>query len=242
MTIDWWTLGVQTVNVVILVWLLERFFWRPVAGMIAQRRGSARATIADAEATRAHAAAALAEVERTQAGFAEERARILAAAETEARQVRAERLAEAAREAAALAVAGREATLKERAAAEAAWAERAGRLAVEIAGRLARRLEGQAVREAFLAWLLQTIRAMPEAERNAVAGATLEASSAVALEAAEQERYRKLIGEALGTGVDIVFRTDPALIAGLELRGPHLVVRNSWQADLADILADLTHA
>jgi len=29
MTIDWWTLGIQTVNVVILIWLLERFFWRP---------------------------------------------------------------------------------------------------------------------------------------------------------------------------------------------------------------------
>jgi len=29
MTIDWWTLGLQTVNVAILVWLLQRFFWRP---------------------------------------------------------------------------------------------------------------------------------------------------------------------------------------------------------------------
>ena len=28
MTIDWWTLGLQTINVAILVWLLKRFFWR----------------------------------------------------------------------------------------------------------------------------------------------------------------------------------------------------------------------
>ena len=34
MTIDWWTLGLQTVNVIALVWLLGRFFWRPLAGMI----------------------------------------------------------------------------------------------------------------------------------------------------------------------------------------------------------------
>ena len=42
MTIDWWTLGIQAVNVVILVWLLGRFFWRPVAAMIAAapRRGA----------------------------------------------------------------------------------------------------------------------------------------------------------------------------------------------------------
>ena len=39
MTIDWWTLGIQTVNVVILVWLLGRFFWRPLAAMNRRRQG-----------------------------------------------------------------------------------------------------------------------------------------------------------------------------------------------------------
>ena len=43
MTIDWWTLGIQTVNVVILIWLLGRFFWRPVAAMIEQRRADGAA-------------------------------------------------------------------------------------------------------------------------------------------------------------------------------------------------------
>jgi F-type H+-transporting ATPase subunit b len=31
------------------------------------------------------------------------------------------------------------------------------------------------------------------------------------------------------------FVTDPALIAGLELRSPHFVLHNSWAADLAQI-------
>ena len=64
MTIDWWTLGFQTVNVVILVWLLGRFFWRPVAGMIAQRRAAAEQTLAEAAAKRQEADAAMAEIER----------------------------------------------------------------------------------------------------------------------------------------------------------------------------------
>ncbi|MGA2128834.1 MAG: ATPase, partial [Xanthobacteraceae bacterium] len=80
MTIDWWTLGIQTVNVVILVWLLERYFWRPVAAMIEQRRATAQRTLADAEAARGAAAAALGEIERTRVGFAVEREAILAAA------------------------------------------------------------------------------------------------------------------------------------------------------------------
>ena len=70
MTIDWWTLGLQTVNVLILVWLLGRFFWRPVAAMIEQRRAAAQRMLAEAEAKRAQATAALAEIERTRAGFA----------------------------------------------------------------------------------------------------------------------------------------------------------------------------
>ena len=72
-------------------------------------------------------------------------------------------------------------------------------------------------------------------------GVALEAISATPLDPADQERYRELIGEAFGAHPQIAFKTDPALIAGLELHGPHLVVSNSWRADLAQILADLTH-
>jgi F-type H+-transporting ATPase subunit b len=71
MTIDWWTLGIQAVNVVILIWLLARFFWRPVAAMIAQRRATAQQTGLSRESSQA--TDALAEIERTRAGFDTER-------------------------------------------------------------------------------------------------------------------------------------------------------------------------
>jgi F-type H+-transporting ATPase subunit b len=53
---------------------------------------------------------------------------------------------------------------------------------------------------------------------------------------------RERIAAAFGGGPVISFAIDPGLIAGLELRGPHLAVSNSWRADLARILTDLTHA
>ena len=243
MTIDWWTLGIQTVNVVILVWLLGRFFWRPVAAMIEQRRAEAQRILAEAEAKRSQATAALAEIERTRAGFAQEREAILAAAHEEAERARTGRLDEAAKEAAALEAAARAVIEEEKEAADKAWAERASRLAVHIAGRLAARLDGRAIRAAFLDWLLKEIRALPQPTRQAMAanGAALEAVSATALDPADQERYCKLIGEAFATRPQIAFKADPALIAGLELHGPHLVVSNSWRADLTRIFADLTH-
>lgn len=243
MTIDWWTLGFQTVNVIILVWLLKRFFWRPVAAMIEQRRTAAQKDLAEAEALRRKADDTLAEIERTRAGFAKEREAILAAAHEEAERARTERLNQAAKEAAALEAAARAAIGKDEQAAEKAWTERSNRLAVDIAERLAARLDGPAVRAAFLEWLLKAIRALPDPARQTVAanGVALEAISATPLDAADQERYRKLISEAFGAHPQIAFETDPALIAGLELHGPHLVVSNSWRADLTQILADLAH-
>jgi F-type H+-transporting ATPase subunit b len=243
MTIDWWTLGIQTANVVILVWLLGRFFWRPMAAMIEQRRAAAQRMLAEAEAKRGQAATALGEIERTRAGFAQEREAILAAAHDAAERARTARLEEAAKEATTLEAAAKAAIETEKNAANQAWADRASRLAVEIAQRLAARLEGPAVRAAFLDWLLSEIRALPDPTRRAVAanGAALEAVSATALDPADQERYCKLIGEAFGVRPRIAFTTDAALIAGLELHGPHLAVSNSWRADLAQILAGLTH-
>src|ERR1700733_201795 len=102
MTIDWWTLGIQTVNVAILVWLLQRFFWRPVAEMIEQRRDATRRSMADAAAAKSQATAALAEIEQTRAGFAKEREAILTAARAEAETTRVALLADARQQAASI--------------------------------------------------------------------------------------------------------------------------------------------
>jgi len=244
MTIDWWTLGIQAVNVVILVWLLQRFFWRPVAAMIEQRRIATQQALAAAAAAQDKAAASLAEFAQTRAGFGRERDTILAAAHAEAGQTRTAALDEAAKEVAARDAAAAAAIEKDKIDAEAAWSERAGQLAVEIAGRLAARLQGPEVRAAFLDWLLAGIRALPgPARQSAMAdGTVLEAISATAVAPADQDRYRTLIGEAFGAHPQVAFKEDPGLIAGLELRGPHFTVGNSWQADLSHILADLNHA
>ncbi|MGA2795254.1 MAG: F0F1 ATP synthase subunit delta, partial [Roseiarcus sp.] len=123
------------------------------------------------------------------------------------------------------------------------WAGRASRLADDVAGRLVARLDGPSVRAAFLEGLLNNIRSLPDPTRQAMAadGLALEAISATPLDPADQERCRAAIGKALGAHPQIAFKADPALIAGLELRGPHLAVTNSWRADLAQILSDLTH-
>ena len=233
MTIDWLTLGLQAVNVAILIWILARFFWRPLAAMIEARREAAGRILAEAEAKRGDAEAAVAEAVKARAGFAAEREAILAAARTAAEAESATRRAEADRQAGGIETAARAAMAAERQAAERAFADRAARLALDIAGRLAGRLDAAAVRAAFLDGLVAAVRALPEEKRgDAAAGGTLQIVSAAPLSPDEQAAARRHIAEALGRAAEFAFAVEPALIAGLELRGAHLVVANTWRADL----------
>ena len=244
MSIDWWTLGFQAVNVVVLIWLLQRFVWRPVAAMIEQRRSTTEQALADAKAAQAKAGAAMADIVATRAGFAHEHDVILAAAHTAAEQAGKATLDAAAKQAEAHTAAARAAMRAEHDADEAAWTDRASQLAVQIAARLAARLQGPVVSSAFLDWLVASIRAMPAPARQAAAAAEggFEAVCAESLAPAEQERTRGLIAEAFGAQPRMTFRTDPALISGIELHGPHFVISNSWRADLGRILKDIRHA
>ena len=134
---------------------------------------------------------------------------------------------------------------KERVAVESEWAERAGALALQISQQLVSRLDGASIQGAFLNGVLDQIGKLPESTRQAVAAqhATLELISAVPIELAEQPRYGELIARAFGQpGAIITYRADAELIAGLELHGAHLIISNSWRADLARIHFNLADA
>ena len=47
-----------------------------------------------------------------------------------------------------------------------------------------------------------------------------------------------MLTRLVGGAPETSFRTDPTLVAGIELASPHAVIRNSWQEDLEKI----THA
>jgi F-type H+-transporting ATPase subunit b len=243
MTIDWWTFGLQTINILVLLWLLSRFFWRPVAGMIEQRRQTAQSLLDDAQAKRDAAAKYLAEAEKRSAGFADEREEILRQAHAEAAEARRALLARAEAEATALRNASAVARGKERDETEAAWTAQATQLAVEIAGKLAARLDGSSVRAVFLHWLVVQIAALPADSRAAIAASDrIDIVAAAPLGDAEEAEVRAALAAALGADASkLAFGVDAALIAGLELRTPHFVLSNSWRADLAKILAELTH-
>lgn len=239
MTFDVWTLGFQAVNVLVLIWLLHRFFWKPVSAMITERQAAAASLLKEAQTKRTKAEAALAEIAATRAGFADDRDAMLATARTDSEAIRDTLLSEAQAEVESLRDTAKAARVRAAGTLKANALEEAQGLALTIAGQLVTRLDGPAVDAAFLGWLGKGLAALSDAERTELAGVDLEVVSAADQDSAAQSRIAETIENALGASAALTFRTDPALIAGHELHSAHFSLRNSWRADLARIAAAL---
>ncbi len=240
MHIDWWTLALQTINVLILVWLLARFFYRPVVDIIEKRRAASTKLLAEASAARSAADGEMAEIAATRGGFAAEREKLLADAR---RQVEAERdamLKQVNETAAKLRAEGQAALARDRAAMQEAVAQRAGALAVEIARRLLERLPADVATISFLEGLSHQIQALSPKSRALLSHvANAEVVTAVPLNDSAEARYRETLEGILGTQVKLTFRCDPSLIAGFEIHSDAVILRNNWQDDLAQILKEV---
>lgn len=244
MTIDLWGLGLQAINVLILVWLLSRFLWRPVANAIAQRQDAVRAMLDEATTTQTQAAAARAEVDKARADIAEERETLLAEAAAQAETDKAATLAQARQEAAKLVQAAQLARDRDTDTFQKENAEKSAELAVEIAQKLLERLDNASVQNAFQAFLIDAIEHMPEMDRAALASCAdgIDLISAIELTASDKASVTKALNDALDGAGPLSFSTDPGLIAGFEIRTAHFSLRNSWRADLDRILSDVKNA
>jgi F-type H+-transporting ATPase subunit b len=246
MRIDWWTLALQTINVLVLVWILARFFFRPIADIVAKRQEEVNKLLSDATAARQKAAEARGEVDKMRAGIATERDRLIAEAQKAAQIEKQNLLAQVSQEIAKLRSETDAAIARDQEAAKQAIIARASVLAVDIAQRLLARLPPTASLAAFLDGLCQKLRALPPEERSnftsAAADHPVEVVIAATLSKADVDQIRSALREALGSELQFKVRSDPALIAGIELHGPGTIVRNSWRADLDRIREELDRA
>jgi F-type H+-transporting ATPase subunit b len=243
MRIDWWTLALQTVNVLILIWILARFFFRPVADIIAKRQEEANKLLSDATAAREAATDARADIDKMRADIAIERDRSIAEARKQVRIEKDNLLAQASQEIAKLRHEAESAIARDRAVAEQAIITHASELAVEIAKRLLGRLPADTILAVFLDGLCRELRALsPEAKGSLTSVAArhpIEVVTATPPSKMEVERIRGALKEVLGSEPPFEFRNDSTLIAGIELHADSIIVRNSWRADLNRIREEL---
>jgi F-type H+-transporting ATPase subunit b len=244
MHLDGWTIALQTVNFGILVWLLNRFLYRPVLAVIDARKAEVQRQYDGAKAADDKAKTDLAAIETQRAAIAAERETALQKAQTEAQDAAAARRAQAERDAQALLDAGRKTLAEERERA----LDEARRLALDLGAAFAGRLLADvplALRaEAWIERIERHIAALPRAERDALAGqlggdAALSVVTAAALPEGTREAWCERLRRLLGSAISPSFAVDPALVAGAELHFPAAILRFSLRSALEQARAEI---
>ncbi|MGE4410847.1 MAG: ATPase [Sphingobium sp.] len=239
MTIDWWTLGLQTVNLLVLLWLLGRFLFRPLAAIVAERRAAAAKLLDEAQAERTAAQQAKAQIETERKAIADERAARLDAVAQEAESRRAAILKDAQAQVDRMREEAKASAQQAHKDEERRIGHRAQMLAGDIAARLLERLPEMPATDSFLPGFEQALAGLPASTRAALGeeGEQPVLLSAQPLDDAGKAACLAAIERATGHRLAPDFRTDPALIAGLRLETPHAVVANSFRTDIDRILA-----
>ncbi len=222
MLIDWFTVGAQTLNFIILVWLLRRYLYRPILNAIDVREKRIAAELADAAAKQTEAQKERDEFGQKNQDLDKNRAALLKTA-TDAAEVERQRLLDEARKAADAIRAKRDAALKNeqlaltqeltrwtqkqvfaiarKALTDLAAASLEERMSDTFIGRL-RRLSGPA-KEGLAAALKSSTQPIP-------------VRSAFDLPQGERSAIQQALNETFSAEIPLQFETVPELVCGIE--------------------------
>ena len=223
MLIDWFTVGAQALNFIILVWLLKRYLYKPVLDAVDAREKRIATELADAAAKKAEAQQERDEFSHKNETFDHQRAALLTKATDEANAER-QRLLDDARKAADALSAKRQETLQ----SEARNLNKAIRLRTQqevfaIARKALKDLASTSLEERAGELFISRLRAMDDKAKESFGqslGKTAEPAcvrSAFDLPTEQRTAIQKALDETFSMEVRIRFETAPDLVGGIEL-------------------------
>jgi F-type H+-transporting ATPase subunit b len=241
MLIDWFTVGAQTLNFVILVWLMKRFLYQPILDAIDAREKRIALELADADAKRVEAKKERDEFQQKNEVFDQQRAALLGKATEEAKAVR-QRLLDDARQAAdALATKRQEALRSDQRSMNESLSRRAREEVFAIARKALADLAATSLEERMGEVFTRRLREM-DAKAKAGLGEALKTASEPALvrsafdlPANQRAAIQNALNETFSADIPLRFATAPEVVCGIELSTNGQKV--GWS--IADYLASL---
>jgi len=225
MLIDWFTVGAQVLNFVVLVWLMKRFLYQPVLDAIAARETRIADQTADAAAKVVQAAAERKTFEDKNTAFDQRRTDLLAKATADA-NAEGRRLADAAQQAAAALAAQRQQSLALQAAhLQQSIASRAAHQVFAVARRARADLADVELEERMVEVFMRRLAEVPADTRESLESAWKQSNEPVRvrstfeLSADRQAAVRNAINLCFSTDADVPlrFETAPDTVCGIEL-------------------------
>ena len=241
MLIDWFTVGAQALNFLILVWLLKRLLYKPILDAIDAREKRIALALADADARKAEAQKERDEFQHKNEEFDQQRAALLSQAVDEAKAERQRLLGEARQAADALIAKRQEAFRNDAHSLSQAISRRTQQEVFAITRRTLADLATTSLEERLGEVFIRRLREMDSHAKEGL-GEALKATSAPALvrsafemPAKQRAAIQNALNETFATEIHVRFETAPALIGGIELTTNGQKV--AWS--IADYLASL---
>lgn len=224
MSIDWFTIGAQAVNFLVLLWLLKRFLYKPILNAIDTREKRIAAELAGARDDKAEAERQKNENEQTSADLQQTRAAFLKEAQDDARAEK-ERLLKEAREAAEASREKRDEALKvEAAALKKDVSTRLHDEVIALTRKVLTDLAGERLEEQVMLTFVERLRNLEPSRMEELQSSLESGAEAITLRTAFdvptglRTNTESAMTEILGALPEVRYETAPELISGIELR------------------------
>jgi F-type H+-transporting ATPase subunit b len=223
MLIDWFTVGAQALNFIVLVWLLKRFLYKPILDAVDAREDRIAAELADADAKKAEAQKQRDAFDLKNETFDRQRAALMSDATNDAKAERQRLLDDAGKAADALSARRREALQSDAQNLDEAIGRRIQKEVFAIARKALADLATDSL-EARMVWVfIGRLRAMDGKAKEELAealkappGSAL-VRSAFDLPAAQHATLQTALRETFPGVAPVRFETAPDLVGGIEL-------------------------
>ena len=241
MLIDWFTVGAQAINFIILVWLLKRFLYKPILDAVDAREKRVATELADADAKKAEAKKERDEFQHKNEEFDQQRAALLSKATEEAKAERQRLLGEARQAADALSAKRQETLRSDAHNLSEAISRRTRQEVFAIARKALTDLATTSLEERLAEVFTRRLREMDGKAKAGLAEALKSASdpalvrSAFDLPAEQRAAIQNALNETFSAKIRVRFETAPDLVSGIELTTNGQKV--AWS--IADYLASL---
>jgi F-type H+-transporting ATPase subunit b len=239
--IDWFTVGAQALNFVILVWLMKRFLYKPILDAMDAREKRIAGELADAAAKHAEAQKERDEFQHKNEEFDQQRAALLSKAADEANAER-QRLLDEARKAADALSARRQDALKSHAhLLNQAITRRTQQEVFAIARKALTDLATTSLEERMGEVFTRRLREVDGQTKKGLANALRTASAPAIVRSAfdmpveQRSTIQNALNQAFSADIHVRFETAPDLVSGIELTTNGYKV--AWS--IADYLASL---
>ena len=223
MIIDWFTVGAQTLNFLVLMWLMKRFLYKPILHAIEEREKRIATELANADMKKAEAQKERNEFQQKNEEFDRQRAALLNKATAEVKAER-QRLLDEARDAAEALRAKRQEMLRnEGHNLRQAISRRTQQEVFAIARKALTDLATTSLEERLAGAFTRRLRELDSQVKQNLAKALKTGSgpafvrSAQALPAEQRAAIQNALNETFSAEIPVLFETAPDLICGIEL-------------------------